>query len=171
MIVLLALSFSRRTLAGLVAAISVGGLVWFSFRDSDETKIRARLDQIADAVAAKQGESIAFRALRLRRIFEEAFEPEASVRAAELPDTSGVKDLTALAVSAPRLYGDLDVNVRVTDIHVESAANQARATAEVKVSGNVDGELRRDERNAVFVLRKRDGEWRIELIDVAEKTR
>jgi ketosteroid isomerase-like protein len=76
----------------------------------------------------------------------------------------------ALAASAPRLYGKLDVSIGDTDVHVERAANQARATADVTLSGRMGGELRRDKRAVVFVLRKRDGDWRIELIDVAQKT-
>jgi ketosteroid isomerase-like protein len=168
-VALLALAVSRRMLAGLVAAVSLAGLAWFFFGDSDERKIRARLDELANAVETKQDESIVFRALRLRKVFDEVFEPEASLRAPELQDATGVKDLTALAAAAPRHFGDLDVNIGKVDLHIEPAANQARATAEVIVSGTMGGELRRDERAVTFMLRKRDGEWRIELIEVAEK--
>ena len=170
MVLLLALALSRRIFAGLTAAVLLAGLAWWLFGDSDEAKIRARLDEIANAVETKQDENIAFRALRLKRIIEEGFEPNASLRTAELPETTGVKDLTALAATVPRFYGDLDVNIGKTDLHVEPAANLARATADVTVSGNMGGEHRRDERTVVFMLRKRDGDWRIELIDVAQKT-
>lgn len=171
MLALLAFVVSRRTLLWVAVAALLAGLGWWFFADSDEAKIRARIDQIASAVETKADENMAFRALRLRRVFEEGLEPNASLRAPELQDTSGVKELAMLAASVPRFYGELDVSIGKTDVHVEPAANQARATALVTVSGRMGGELRRDERSVVFVLRKRDGDWRIELIDVAQNTR
>ena len=62
------------------------------------------------------------------------------------------------------------MSIGETDVHVEHEANQARVTAGVTVTGRVGGELRRDKRVVRFTLTKRDGEWRVELIDVAPKT-
>ena len=95
MIALLALSISRRTLSWLVVAASLVVIAWLFFGESDEAKILARLDELANAVETKKDENMAFRALRLRPIFEEGFEPGATLRAPELPDTSGVKELAA----------------------------------------------------------------------------
>jgi hypothetical protein len=166
----LALVIARRTLAwiGVVAALAV--LAWLLFGASDEAKILARLDELADAVETKRDENLAFRALRLRPIFERGFEPGATLRAPELSDTHGVKALTALAASVPRFYGEFDVGIGETDVHVERAAHEALVTAGVTLTGTLGGELRRDKRVVRFTLRERDGEWRVELIDVAPKT-
>jgi hypothetical protein len=170
MIALLAVAISRRTLAWLAVAGVLGLLGWLFFGDSDEAKILARLDELASAIETRSDENMAFRALRLRPVFEEGFEPGALLRAPELADTSGVKELTALAASVPRFYTELDVSIGETDVHVEPAANQARVTAGVTLTGRIGGELRRDKRVVRFTLTKRDGEWRVELIDVAPKT-
>jgi hypothetical protein len=166
----LALALSRRGIVVLAAVALLGVLAWIFLGDSDEAKVLARLDEIASAVRTRSDENLAFRALRLRPIFEESFEPGATLRAPELQDTSGVKELTALAASVPRYYGELDVSIAETDVHVEKAANLARVTAGVTVTGRVGGELRRDKRVVRFSLVKRDGDWRVELIDVAPKT-
>jgi hypothetical protein len=165
-----ALAISRRTFAIVVIALSLGLLVWLFFADSDEAKILARLEELADAVETKQNENAAFRALRLRPILEEGLEPGATLRAPELPNTSGVKNLTALAASVPRAYGELDVSIGETDVRIEKQAHEARVAAGVTLTGTLGGELRRDKRVVRFTLRERDGEWRVELIDVEPKT-
>jgi hypothetical protein len=169
-IVSILIALSRRGVAALAVVGSLGILAWVFLGDSDETKIRARLDELANAVETKPDENMAFRALRLKGVFEEGLEPGAALRAPELPDTNGLKDLTTLAAGVPRFYGDLDVSIGETDTHIEPAANEARVTAGVTVTGTIGGELRRDKRVVRFTLRKRDGEWRVSFIEVEPKT-
>ena len=170
MVATLALVVSRRTLALFAVVGSLAVLGWLLFGESDEAKVLARLDELANALETHKDENMAFRALRLKGVFAEGFEPGASLRAPELPDTNGVKELTALAASVPRYYGELDVSIGETDVHVEREAREARVTAGVTVTGSLGGELRRDKRVVRFTLRERDGDWRVELIDVAPKT-
>jgi hypothetical protein len=165
-----ALALSRRGAAILAIALSLGALAWLFLGDSDEAKILDRLEELAHAVETDPNENMAFRALRLKPIFEEAFEPGATLRAPELPSTNGVKDLTALAASVPRFYGELDVSIDETDVRIDRNLREARVSAGVTVTGTGGGELRRDKRVVRFTLRERDGEWRIELIDVEPKT-
>ena len=165
-----ALALSRRGAAIFAIVASLGVLAWLFIGDSDETKILARLEELANAVETNSDENMAFRALRLKNVFEEGFEPGASLRAPELSTTNGVKDLTALAASVPQVYGQLDVSIDETDVRIDSAAHEARVTAGVTVTGTTGGELRRDKRVVRFTLRERDGEWRVELIDVEPKT-
>jgi hypothetical protein len=164
------LALSRRGAAVLVVAASVALLGWLVFGDSDETKVLSRLEELASAVETKQGENVAIRALRLKGAFEKGFEPGALLRAPELSETRGVKDLTALAASVPQAYGELDVSIGETDVHVDRRAHEARVTAGVTLTGTVGGELRRDKRVVRFTLVERDGDWRVELIDVEPKT-
>jgi hypothetical protein len=169
-IVLVLIALSRRGAALLAVVASAGILAWLLLGDSDETKVLARLEELASAVETKPDENMAFRALRLKGVFEEALEPGAGLRAPELPETNGVKDLTALAAGVPRFYGDLDVSIGETDVHIEPEAHEARVTAGVTVTGTLGGELRRDKRVVRFTLRERDGEWRVSFIDVEPKT-
>jgi len=166
----LALALSRRGVAALVVVVSLGVLGWLVLGDSDETKILTRLEKLASAVETKQNENMAFRALRLKAVFEEGLEPGAVLRAPELPETSGLKELTALAASVPRAYGELDVSIGETDVRIEREAHEAHVAAGVTLTGTLGGELRRDKRVVRFTLRERDGEWRVELIDVEPKT-
>jgi hypothetical protein len=165
-----ALAISRRTLALVVIASSLALLAWLFLADTDEAKILARLEALADAVETKQNENPGFRALRLRPVFQDGFEPGALLRAPELPNTSGIQALTALAASVPRAYGELDVSIGETDVRIDRQAHEARVTAGVTLTGTVGGELRRDKRVVRFTLRERDDEWRVELIDVEPKT-
>ena len=167
---LLALALSRRGAAILAIIASLGVLVWMFVGDSDEEKILARLDELANAVETKPDENMAFRALRLKPVFEEGFEPGASLRAPELPSTNGVKDLVALASGVPRFYGELAVSIDETDVRIDRNLHEARVSAGVTVTGTVGGELRRDKRVVRFTLRERDGEWRVESIEVEPKT-
>jgi hypothetical protein len=161
---------SRRGVAVLAVVGSLGILAWLLLGDSDETKILARLDELANAVETKADENMAFRALRLKGVFQEGFEPGAALRAPELPETNGVKELTTLAAGVPRFYGNLDVSIGETDVHVEREAHEARVTAGVTVTGTVGGELRRDKRVVRFTLREREGDWRVSFIEVEPKT-
>jgi hypothetical protein len=166
----LALALSRRGVAALVVALSLGVLGWLFLGDSDEAKILARLEALANVVETKQNENMAFRALRLKPVLEEGLEPGAVLRAPELPEASGVKELTALAASVPRAYGDLDVSIGETDVRIEREAHEAHVAAGVTLTGTLGGELRRDKRVVRFTLRERDGDWRVELIEVEAKT-
>ena len=170
MLASLALALSRRGVATVVVVVSLGVLAWLLFGDSDEARILERLGELANAVETKQNENMAFRALRVKGIFEEGFEPGAVLRAPELPDTHGVKDLTALAASVPRAYGELDVSIGETDVRIEPEAHEAHVTAGVTLTGTFAGELRRDKRVVRFTMRERDGDWRVELIEVEPKT-
>ncbi len=170
MLAQLALAISRRTAAIFAVVASLGVLIWVFVGDSDETKILDRLHELADAVETKSDENMAFRALRLKAVFEESLEPGASLRAPELPSTNGVKDLTALAASIPRFYGELSVSIDETDVRIDRNLHEAHVTAGVTVTGTAGGELRRDKRVVRFTLRERDDEWRVELIDVEPKT-
>jgi hypothetical protein len=161
---------SRRNLAFLAVVASLGVLGWVLFGDSDEAKILARLAELARAVETKKDENMAFRALRLKGVFEEALESGAALRAPELPDTHGVKELTALAASVPRVYGELSVGIGETDVRIDESVHEAHVVAGVTVTGTTGGELRRDKRVVRFTLTEREGEWRVVFIDVEPKT-
>jgi len=55
---------SRRTLIAVAVALWLGFVAWLLLSDSDEEKIRARLDELAHVVGSSPDENMAFRALR-----------------------------------------------------------------------------------------------------------
>ena len=155
-------------LLGMGAALCVAGLVWALLGDSNEEKIRARLAQLAHAVGSKQGENLAFRALRLKKAFQEGLDSDVRFSASELPAASGLDALARIAAGAPRLFGDFDVTIDGPEITIDEAAHQATVLSQVTLTGLSD-QLRREARRVRFTLRERDGEWRVSSIDVEEK--
>src|SRR3970282_160407 len=99
---------SRRTLLAGVAAAWLGVVAWLVLSDSDEEKIRTRLDELAHAVGSAPDGNLAFRSLRLKSAFEEALEPNVRFDAPELPATTGARELAQMAASAPRFFGELE---------------------------------------------------------------
>jgi hypothetical protein len=166
----LALVFSRRTAALAVVIASVALLGYVLFHESDEDRILARLEELARGVETSPGENMAFRTLRLRKLFDEALEPEVRFSATELDDTTGRKELAALAGSAPNTFGNLDVSIGSTDIRINRERGDAEVASQVTLTSTRGGELQRDTRQVRFELRKSDGEWRVSAIRVAPKT-
>jgi len=155
-------------LLGIGAALCLASLAWALLGDSDEEKIRARLDQLAHTVSSKEAENLAFRALRLKKALPESLESSVHFIAPELRASKGLQELTQLAAGAPRLFGDFDVNVNSTEIAIDEAARQATVLSEVTLTGLSD-QLRREARRVRFTLRENDGEWRVSSIDVEAK--
>lgn len=151
-------------LLAIGAALCLTALAWALLGDSDEEKIRARLDQVAHAVGSKQGENLAFRALRLRSAFEESLESTVRFTAPELRASKGLHELTQLAAAAPRRFGDFDVSISDAEIAIDEATQQATVVAEATLTGLSD-QVRREARRVRFTLRKNDGEWRVSSID------
>lgn len=166
----LALAFSRRAAALAVVIASVGLLGYVLFHESDEDRILARLEGLARAVETSPGENMAFRTLRLKKLFEEVLEPQVRFSAAELDDTTGRQQLAALAGSAPNTFGNLDVSIGSTDIRINRERGDAEVASQVTLTSTRGGELRRDTRHVQFELTKSDGEWRVSAIRVAPKT-
>lgn len=160
----------RRAAALAVVLVSVGLLGYVFLSDSDEERILARLEELARAVETSPGENMAFRTLRLKKVFEGALEPQVRFSAAELDDTTGRGELAALAGSAPNAFGNLDVSIGSTDIRINRELNDAEVSSQVTLTSSRGGELRRDTRRVRFELHESDGEWRVSAIRVAPKT-
>lgn len=166
----LSMVLSRRAVALAVVIVSVGLLGYVLFSDSDEDRILARLEELARAVETSPGENVAFRTLRLQKLFEEALEPQVRFSAAELDDTTGRQELAALAGAAPNTFGNLDVSIGATDIRIHRERGDAEVASQVTLTSSRGGELQRDTRQVRFELHKSDGEWRVSAIRVAPKT-
>ncbi len=166
----MALAVSRRTLAIIVLAASAAALGWLIFGGSDEERIRAQLIKLCDAVGTREGEALPFRTARLNGAFTELLQPDVTFDAPELERAQGIRQLSLLASSGPRLFGQFSVSLEQTEISLDQKAKQARATALVLLTGDGGGELRRDRRTVQFQLSKADGDWKVYGIQVAAKT-
>lgn len=156
-------------LLAIGAALCLAALAWALLGDSDEEKIRARLHQVAHAVGSKQGENLAFRALRLKSALQESLEPTVLFTAPELRASKGLQELTQLAAGAPRMFGDFDLSISDAEITIDEATQHATVVAEATLTGLSD-QLRREARRVRFTLRKNDGEWRVSTIDAEANT-
>src|SRR5689334_12898482 len=94
--------FSRTHLALGLTLGSAALLVYALVGDSDEEKILSRLKELAHAVETRSDENVLFRQARVNKVFKEALEPNVSLRAPELPTTTGVPELAKLAALAPQ---------------------------------------------------------------------
>jgi hypothetical protein len=162
------MAFSRKYLAVAVIVLSLGLLVYALLGSSDEDKIVARLKELAAAVETKEGENIIFRTARLKGVFKEALEQNATLSAPELPTTSGRNELAALAGGVNRFASEFQVSLGETDVRINEA--EARVVSVVTLTGVEGGELRRDQRHVRFLLRKDGGEWRVASIDVEPRS-
>jgi hypothetical protein len=88
-------------------------------------------------------------------MFEEALEPGVALRAPELPETQGVKELTALAQARHASYGALSVSIGETDVRIDKDAHERPSALALPSAGMTDGELRRDKRVVRFTLTER----------------
>jgi len=154
-----------RRLAVALIVVSAAVLAYVVWGGSDEDKILARLKEVAHAIETRPGETnYLARTARINGVFKDALEPTVTFSAAELAGTTGVRPLAVLAGSAPESFGDVTVSVGATDIHVEGAL--AHAVSQVTLTGSRGGELRREQRNVRFELRRAGRDWRVGAIEV-----
>lgn len=154
----------RRSALALIA-VSLGLLAYVIFGGSDEDKILARLKEVGRAVETRSDETnVLLRTGRINGVFKDAMEPTVTFSAPELGAVNGTLELAKLAGRAPENFGDVTVSVGPTDIHVEGAV--AHAVSQVTLTGSRGGELRREQRNVRFELRRSSGTWRVGAIEV-----
>lgn len=161
---------SRTHLAVGLTVASAGLLVYALVGDSDEQKIMARLKELAHTVETRSDESIVFRQARVNKTFKEALEPTVSLRAPELPTTTGITELAKLAAIAPQGFGEIALTVGETDVRIDDEANLARAVSVVTLTGSRGGELRREKRHVRFTLHESGGDWRVVEIEVEARS-
>lgn len=164
------MKLSRTHLALGLTLASGALLVYALVGDSDEEKIMSRLRELAHAVETQSDESIVFRQARVNKTFKEALEANVSLRAPELPSTTGVPELVKLATVAPQGFGEIGLSVGETDIRIDGDAHLARAVSLVTLTGSSGGELRREKRHVRFTLHESGGDWRVVEIDVEARS-
>jgi hypothetical protein len=131
------MTFWRKYLAIAAIVLSLGLLVYALLGSSDEDLVLARLKELAAAVETKEGENVIFRTARLKRVFTDALEQNATLSAPELPTTTGRDELAALAGGAGRFSQQFSLSVAETDVRIDQG--EARVVAVVTLTGVQDG--------------------------------
>ncbi|MCA9598950.1 MAG: nuclear transport factor 2 family protein [Myxococcales bacterium] len=163
------LSISRRTLAvvGIVLGLGITGYALFGGR-SDEEKIRALLDHLAEVAGVSGTENPVMRAGRLRGAFADIFTKDVRVQIPELSSLkSGREGLVALATQAGTAFRSAEISLGSVEITLIASGQAARVRCTATLVGDRGQGLRKDERSVRFGLSKDDGDWRIDSVSVS----
>lgn len=159
---------NRRVATAAIAAGVVLVVLALFRSESDEDRIKARLDALAHTVAYDQGDNLLTRGVRIQRAFDDLFLPDVVVRAAELPgENQGRDGLVALATRPPGALETADLAFEHVSVQVDRAHHSARVQADAVVTSTDPAGAHRDQRQAVFRFVDQGGTWRIAAVDVA----
>ncbi len=166
-----AFSISRRSLAigGIVVGLGLAGYALLG-GSSDEEKIRALLDHLAEVVTVTGDENPVMRVGRMRSEFSEIFSKDVRVRIPELTSLSGGRDgLATLAARTGSYFRTAEITLK--DVNVELVASGVRARVDCRATllGDRGQGPRREERRVRFDLGKDDGDWLIDSVTVSGK--
>jgi phosphoribosylformylglycinamidine synthase len=157
--------------AGIVAGLALAGWALFG-RTSEEDRIRAKLDELAEAVAVRGVEpNLVLRGARIRRAFGELFVQNVAIRVPELTSVdSGRAELVGLATQAVQLYEHASVDLSGLRIEIDAPKASAMAHGEASLSAVRHGGTREmDTRTVALRFDKLEGDWRIVSVSVSDK--
>ena len=153
---------------GVVIGIAIAVYALF-FSDSEEDRIRAKLDQLEDAARVSDANTnIVVRTARVKKEFAEVFDKDVRFEIPELTsDESGRDVLVGLAAQAPRMYQTVSVDLGGLDITVDEAGLTAIAQGPATLTGTRGGQLERDDRTVSLSFDKIEGDWKVVMVSVS----
>jgi len=152
--------FGRRPLV-IAGALFACAIVGYQLMPRDETRINALLDELCTQLNQTKDESSL---ASLRQFLASALLPQISVRAAELEqELQGIEEVSARAHD---LLDGPPLSFALSNVEVRVGGGLARVEADLVLSVRGGGEQRRDLRHTRVRLAKRDGNWRIEAVEV-----
>ena len=158
---------------GILLGLVLAGYALF-FNDSDEDRIRAKLQEFEVAVSMDEAErNILFRLARVKKAFAEIFVKKVTYDLPELQAKErGRTKLATLAASAPRLYRTMRVDLSGLSIKLDASASSAAAYGKALLSGErLSGQPQRDSRTVSLRFDKVDGKWRIVAVTASPPER
>ncbi|MBI4955137.1 MAG: hypothetical protein HY908_24150, partial [Myxococcales bacterium] len=134
------------------------------FRQNEAARVRARLDELAQALEVHgPDQSFVLRAARIRQTVHEVVDKRASLQIADLTD--GKPDRTTLielAGQAPSVYSQARIDLGDLTIELDQAETSAHVHGTVTFTGRRHGGAdERDLRAVSIRLDKIDGDWRV----------
>ncbi len=161
----------KRWLPHIGIAIGVAIAIYaLFFSSSDEDLIRAKLEQLEDAVAVTSGgTNLVLRAAHIKKEFSEIFVKEVTFQIPELSQAKGGRrELVGLAANAPRLYATVSVDLDGLAIEIDDAGVSAVAFGDATVSGTRHGVgPQQDTRTISLRFDKIDGDWLMVSLSVS----
>jgi hypothetical protein len=140
-------------------------------RDTEEQRIRARLEALELALDSPGAEDPALRKVRIERALSDALAEDVLVKIPDQPRLGrGRAGLLELALRA----GDDPRGVEVRVAHVEIALGDDRRTARVRLDAELSrpgDELHKDVRNVTLDFESSNGSWRITSVEAGERLR
>ena len=161
----------RRALIALPIALVVGAGAWYALRPTDESRIRAKLNDLAAAVRITDADMQTNPIGRLAHVsgaFEPLFDRDVRVSVPELTTLgAGRRELAQLVTGAPRYVRTFEVGFDSVTVKIDDAQTSALvgATANVRALDR-EGRTRNDKRAVDFRFAKPDGEWIITTLSV-----
>ena len=155
--------------AAIVAGLAILGWSLLG-RTSDEERVRAQLQALADALEVKPSESsVVFRAARLKDRLSTLLAKEIVVQIPELDgQTTGRRAVVQLAAQAPTWYQNATIDVGGLSVTVDAKSRSALANGNVELKGlRHSGEAEVDRRLASLRLDEIDGDWLVVSVIVA----
>jgi hypothetical protein len=140
------------------------------FSESDEDRIRGRLEQLEDAVAVTAGDTnLVLRAARVNAEFAEIFVKDVGFEIPELSSAAGGRaELVGLAANAPQLYATASVDLGGLAIEIDDQGMTAVAFGEATVRGTRhSGDPEGDSRTVSLRFDQIDGEWQVVSLSVS----
>lgn len=148
-----------RIVAAVVAVAGVAGLVWWMF-PSDESRVRARLAELAQAVTIPPSEPDLARLSRLARLGRLLGEDAAVDFGAPLGVVTGRSDLQGLAAQVVPQPGGLLIELRDVSVVIAGDRRRAGVTAVAVASEReADGRDAMETRDVRMELVRTNGEW------------
>ena len=158
----------KPSLIGLACAVVAGIAIYFTLsRPSDEDRIKKVLSDFAAIVTVKPNDTILSRTARLRSRMPEVVRDDVAVRIDELHvDLRGRQKLEDDAAKVGLMYQDAECTFINTKIEIDPAATFAKVDTTALVTAKAGGDRKIDKRS-VHVLLRKDGDWKIDTLDVA----
>lgn len=156
----------RRALLALAGMVAVGLALWLWPADEgDEAAVRV-VQEVLEAARVAPGEMPGKRDQRLQEILDSHFEDPVTVRQADLPRTGAGR--RALLTWGRLMQSYDEARLTAEQIQVGLSDDEKAATVRLAVVLNAQqkGESVDDRRVVEVRLRKRDGTWRIQRVDI-----
>lgn len=128
---------------------------------SDEDQVRELVTELASQTALRDGEALAFRAIRIQKDFRPALSESIDVDGSLLPPKRYDRDLVLRGLISMRGYRYADVALEALDVRVVSEAGHASVQGIAVLSQTQPGDLHAERMPFKLALEKVGSAWLI----------
>jgi ketosteroid isomerase-like protein len=150
-------------LAGLVV---VGSAFWFWSGDTNRQAPLSVVEEVLDAAQVKPDETPGKRDQRLQQILDSHFEDPVTLRHADMPRAGAGRRGLLIWGRLLQSYKPARLTAEQVQLGLSDDGEAATVRLVVALSGEKNGESVDAERVVELRLRKRDGTWKIQSVEV-----